>query len=76
MPIYEYRCEDCGQRFERLIRNVEDRSALACPACGGGRLHTELSLFATRRSTAAVSASAPMCPAGGPCPTPGACGLT
>lgn len=75
MPIYEYRCEDCGQRFERLIRNAEDRSALACPSCGGGRLVTELSVFATHRSSSSGSGNGPMCPAGGPCPTPGACGL-
>ncbi|MCS7315832.1 MAG: zinc ribbon domain-containing protein [Bryobacterales bacterium] len=76
MPIYEYRCEDCGERFERLIRRSEDRSALVCPACGGAKLATELSLFATHRSSTAGSAGAPMCPAGGPCPTPGACGLS
>lgn len=31
MPIYEYRCQQCGHRFERLVRRGEP---VACPACG------------------------------------------
>lgn len=74
MPIYEYSCEDCGTRFEKLVRSAEEQTALSCPACGRGRLRLELSVFAAPRSRAAKS-DPPMCPAGGPCPTPGACGL-
>jgi putative FmdB family regulatory protein len=34
MPIYEYRCKACGQRFEAL-RPVGDRGrSLICPECG------------------------------------------
>ena len=31
MPIYEFECEDCGERFEELV--AADASA-SCPACG------------------------------------------
>lgn len=34
MPIYEYECEICRQRFERLQR-LSDPWVTACPACGG-----------------------------------------
>ena len=34
MPIYEYECEQCGVRFERLQRMVEP-SLTDCPECGG-----------------------------------------
>lgn len=34
MPIYEYKCSDCGQRIERLQR-VGDAAPDACEACGG-----------------------------------------
>lgn len=34
MPIYEYVCESCGHRFERLVRS--DEIAPACPECEGG----------------------------------------
>jgi putative FmdB family regulatory protein len=34
MPIYEYRCKACGERFEAL-RPVGDRGkSLTCPECG------------------------------------------
>jgi putative FmdB family regulatory protein len=33
MPIYEYRCSDCGHRLEALQR-LADKPLLVCPACG------------------------------------------
>ena len=32
MPIYEYRCRVCGERFEELTS--ADAAAPACPRCG------------------------------------------
>jgi putative FmdB family regulatory protein len=34
MPLYEYQCESCKQRFERIQRFV-DPPVENCPACGG-----------------------------------------
>jgi putative FmdB family regulatory protein len=34
MPLYEYQCESCGVRFERLQRK-SDRMMQECPDCGG-----------------------------------------
>jgi putative FmdB family regulatory protein len=73
MPIYEYRCEDCGTKFEKLIRRASDVPELACPSCGRQHLRQELSTFAAR-SSAGKSAAQPMCPSGGPC-NPGMCGM-
>lgn len=33
MPIYEYRCENCQERFEELL-TTSDKPAPACPRCG------------------------------------------
>ena len=33
MPIYEYRCSDCGHRLEALQR-LADAPLIVCPACG------------------------------------------
>lgn len=33
MPLYEYQCDACGQRFER-IQKFSDPPVAACPACG------------------------------------------
>ena len=34
MPVYEYRCKSCDDRFE-LRQKFTDPPATACPACGG-----------------------------------------
>jgi putative FmdB family regulatory protein len=35
MPIYEFECEDCGERFEELV--AASVAAAPCPACGSTR---------------------------------------
>jgi putative FmdB family regulatory protein len=34
MPIYEYRCRDCGKELEVMQRITED-PLTTCPGCGG-----------------------------------------
>lgn len=34
MPLYEYQCEACGRRFER-IQKFSDPPVETCPTCGG-----------------------------------------
>ena len=34
MPLYEYECEKCGDRFEK-IRKFSDPPPEVCPKCGG-----------------------------------------
>ena len=34
MPIYEYSCEKCGKRFEK-IQKISDPKCRKCPDCGG-----------------------------------------
>ncbi len=73
MPIYEYSCEDCGTRFEKLVRRAADD--IACPSCGERHLKTELSTFAAHANGAAKqSREMPQCP-GGMCRTPDLCGM-
>src|SRR2546425_13285198 len=39
MPIYEYRCADCGKRPSIFFRSLAAVEATpACPACGGRHL--------------------------------------
>jgi len=33
MPIYEYRCEECGEELEKLQR-MSDEPLRDCPSCG------------------------------------------
>ncbi|MBI2844685.1 MAG: zinc ribbon domain-containing protein [Armatimonadetes bacterium] len=34
MPIYEFRCDSCNKKFDRLCRMGENDGAV-CPNCGG-----------------------------------------
>lgn len=43
MPIYEYRCENCGEQVEILVRSRMSAPP-ACPHCGSTRLGRLLSL--------------------------------
>jgi putative FmdB family regulatory protein len=43
MPLYEYDCLKCGQRFEVLVRGPQ---TVACPSCGDEKLERVISSFA------------------------------
>lgn len=34
MPLYEYQCEACGNRFEKIVK-FSDPPIETCPECGG-----------------------------------------
>lgn len=79
MPIYEYRCEGCGNQFEKLVR--ASSPAVACPDCGGEKLEQQYSTFAAQMGTGGARAAGPCgapMPAGGcgsgMCGMPGMCG--
>lgn len=73
MPIYEYECDACHQRFERLQR-LSDPAMTACPRCGGA-VHKQFSVpalqfkgsgwyvtdYARRSSGSASSDKKPAC---------------
>jgi len=48
MPIFEYSCDDCGTKFEKLVRRSAEADSVACPSCGQAHLTTEYSTFAAR----------------------------
>lgn len=50
MPIYEYRCADCGRTSTVLTLRVSEEVAPRCERCGGGRLARLMSRFAMLRS--------------------------
>ena len=47
MPLYEYSCQDCDQKFEKLIRSGNRDQEAVCPSCGSTRTKRAISLFAT-----------------------------
>jgi len=45
MPIYEYRCPTCGEKFEKLVR-FGSSEAVLCPRCNSDAPQRMLSMFA------------------------------
>ncbi|MDX2150042.1 MAG: zinc ribbon domain-containing protein [Bryobacteraceae bacterium] len=45
MPMYEYRCGECGHPFETLRRFSESDTEVQCPKCGARRAERQLSCF-------------------------------
>jgi len=64
MPIFEYRCRECGAQFEKIVRS--ERDAVSCERCRSRKLDRLLSVFAVSGATGeAVTESGP-CPCGAP----------
>jgi putative FmdB family regulatory protein len=43
MPIYEYLCEKCSSRFERLVRSRD--AEVSCPGCSSRKVRRMVSAF-------------------------------
>ena len=63
MPIYEYRCKECGKVFSKLQRMGATAEGIICPACGSSDVERMVSSFASSSGGASVGAgaSAPSC---------------
>ena len=66
MPIYEYVCQNCGQKYEKLVRSNSAAPELKCPHCGSSQARKALSLFGTHAASgeaawSAASSSAASC---------------
>jgi len=60
MPIYEYRCQECGEKFEKFVRSAKNPGPeIKCPKCGGQQVEKLLSAFGFQISG---STSEPVCP--------------
>jgi putative FmdB family regulatory protein len=59
MPIYEYECTNCGERFE-LRRSIADSDKeVKCPKCDKKSPKRVVSLFGTKSSSTSCAPSAP-----------------
>ena len=44
MPIFDYLCDDCGTKFEKLVL-PQFKEPVVCPSCGHDRVTQQLSTF-------------------------------
>ncbi|TEU13656.1 MAG: zinc ribbon domain-containing protein [Anaerolineales bacterium] len=45
MPIYEYRCQECGESFDKFVRSMSFSGEVECPHCHSKRCKKSISLF-------------------------------
>jgi len=65
MPIYEYRCRECGEKFEKLVLRARDAETIECPRCGQRASEQLYSTFATTGGGTASRAGAACGPSAG-----------
>jgi putative FmdB family regulatory protein len=74
MPIYEYLCRKCGNRFEELV-SIHVQNPLPCPKCGSGDTEKLMSLIGGihigRKHESPGCPSASSCAESGSCPMQG-----
>lgn len=48
MPIYEFICQDCGEKFEKLVRSstAVANKEIACPKCESHEVKKKISTIA------------------------------
>ena len=64
MPLYEYRCAGCSERFEVLQRLGASGDDVLCPRCGKEKPERVLSTFAaggTREGSSSTCDAGPAC---------------
>ncbi|PID75086.1 MAG: hypothetical protein CSA20_03145 [Deltaproteobacteria bacterium] len=57
MPIYEYRCEECGEIFEKLTTSAQEKATIHCCKCKGDKVTKLLSAGATLTGKAGAAAA-------------------
>ena len=67
MPLYSFRCPECGRRFEELL-TVEHKDRVPCPDCGAkaerewtGKCSFGAKYASSRGERPAECANCPMC---------------
>ncbi len=72
MPIYEYVCNDCEARYERIVMSSSQQ--IECPKCASKRHTLQLSVFSAGKSSNGAAATGSTSASGGCGCTPHSCG--
>jgi len=71
MPIFEFKCLDCGQEFEVLLKSRDEANSVKCKFCGGKveRLMSVVNSLIKGESGRSASAEGPRLAETHTCPT-------
>lgn len=76
MPIYEFACNECGNRFEVLRLSSKGFNGIECPKCHGKKVSKEMSTFSPAMgSTSSSSCESAGCQSPFPSCSSGMCGM-
>ena len=67
MPIFEFECTECGERFEELVRSANAVDEVVCPGCRSQSVRKKISTFASKvsgSSSISYGASSAPCSSG------------
>jgi putative FmdB family regulatory protein len=64
MPVYEYCCDECGEKFELFVRSSSQKKTPTCPSCGSERVRKAISLFGVGGAGGSAKTSAASCGSG------------
>jgi putative FmdB family regulatory protein len=67
MPIFEYKCEKCNTKFEKLVNS--NKTEVNCEKCGSEKVERQLSSFSAKvndsgKQRCSISDCASCCPSG------------
>jgi putative FmdB family regulatory protein len=65
MPMYEYRCEECGRLHEQLRRMSEADENVQCPYCGSTTVKRQFSACSIGGGSSSTSGGGGCVPRGG-----------
>jgi len=57
MPIYEYKCLNCGKLFEKLLLKKEEETKVKCPYCNSQNVKKTVSSFYSAKKSSFSSSS-------------------
>lgn len=64
MPLYEYECSACGERFEALVSASDKDKTQPCPKCESENTKRVPSSFAVGTAKSSAPACTTCCPGG------------
>ncbi len=61
MPIYEYRCSECGHKFDKLILAQSTELSTLCPQCNSQGVEKLISLIGATKTSGISASSSSAC---------------
>jgi putative FmdB family regulatory protein len=51
MPVFEYKCDECGSKYDFFHKSSLKQDEVTCPKCGSAKSKKLFSAFATANSS-------------------------